>query len=151
MQYSRNNTKYFNKRIYKIDSLLSMISVYKGYSTAGSQTSLRLDRRMARYDFGRCTAIWTKDASWNKRKGQAEKWAWGETDDWYYWYTVLIYANHAKVTYTTIVVFLVVATIRATIDSEFCDSFLSLRLICERNEWHPLLFMPIFYPSQRMH
>lgn len=126
-----------------------MISVYKGYSTAGSQTSLRLDRRMARYDFGRCTAIWTKNASWNKRKGQAEKWTWGETD---HWYTVLIYANYAKVTYTTIVVFLVVATIRATINSELCDSFLSLRLIlCERNEWYPLLFVPIFYLSQRMH
>lgn len=126
-----------------------MILVYKGHSTAGSQTSVRLDWRVVWHEPGRCTAIWAEDASRNKRKGQAEKWGstWRETDR----YTVLVYANHAEVTHATIVVFLVVATISATIDSGLCGNFPSFRLtLWKRNEWHSLLLMSIFYLSQRM-
>lgn len=106
-----------------------MILVYKRHSTAGSQTGLRLDRWVAWHDLGRCTTIWAKDASWNERKSQAEKSTRRETDR----YTILVYANHAEVAHTTIVVFLVVATITATIDSGFCGSFSSFWLkLCEK-------------------
>jgi len=101
-----------------------MVLVYKRHSTAWSQTGLCLDWWVVWHELGRCTAIWAEDASRNKWKGQAEKSTWWETDR----YTVFVYANHTKVTHTTIMVFLVVAIISATIDSGFCSSFLSLRI-----------------------
>lgn len=122
--FSNKSTLFIN---YDYD--YSMILVYKGHSTAGSQTGLRLDRWVAWHDLGRCTTIWTEDASRNERKSQAKKSTRRKTDR----YTILVYANHTEVTYTTIMVFLVVATISATIDSGLCGSFSSLRLtLCEK-------------------
>lgn len=47
--------------------------MYTGYFIAGASASVRLDRRMVRYESGRCPGLRAENAGRDKRESAAEK------------------------------------------------------------------------------